>query len=28
VELDKVELASWTSVARALFNKHEFITRY
>jgi hypothetical protein len=26
--LDRVELAAWTSVARALFNKHEFITRY
>jgi hypothetical protein len=26
--LDTVELAAWTSVARALFNKHEFITRY
>ena len=27
-KLDQVELAAWTSVARALFNKHEFITRY
>ncbi len=27
-KLDVVELAAWTSVARALFNKHEFITRY
>jgi hypothetical protein len=27
-ELDRVELAVWTSVARALFNKHEFLTRY
>ena len=26
--LDKVELAAWTSVARALFNKHEFVMRY
>ncbi len=26
--LDKVELAAWTSVARALFNKHEFLMRY
>ena len=26
--LDRVELAAWTSLARALFNKHEFITRY
>jgi hypothetical protein len=26
--LDLVALACWTSVARALFNKHEFITRY
>ena len=22
------ELAAWTSVARALFNKHEFVMRY
>jgi Protein of unknown function (DUF1553)/Protein of unknown function (DUF1549)/Planctomycete cytochrome C len=27
-KLDPVELAAWTSVSRALFNKHEFITRY
>ena len=26
--LEKTELASWTSVARALFNKHEFVMRY
>jgi len=26
--LDEVELAAWTSVARGLFNKHEFVTRY
>jgi len=26
--LDKVELAAWTSLARALFNKHEFVMRY
>jgi hypothetical protein len=25
---DSAELAAWTSVARALFNKHEFVTRY
>ena len=26
--LRKTELAAWTSVARALFNKHEFVMRY
>lgn len=26
--IDGPELASWTSVARALFNKHEFLMRY
>ena len=26
--MDGPELASWTSVARALFNKHEFLMRY
>jgi hypothetical protein len=26
-DLDAVELAAWTSVARAIFNTHEFITR-
>ena len=26
--LGKTELAAWTSVARALFNKHEFVMRY
>ncbi len=26
--VDNVELAAWTSVARALINKHEFVTRY
>jgi hypothetical protein len=26
--LNRVELAAWTGVARALFNKHEFIMRY
>ena len=26
--LKKTELAAWTSVARALFNKHEFVMRY
>lgn len=28
INADPVELASWTAVARALFNTHEFITRY
>ena len=27
-DLDLGELAAWTSVTRALFNKHEFIVRY
>lgn len=27
-DLDQRELAAWTGVSRALFNKHEFITRY
>ena len=27
-DLDLDELAAWTSVARAIFNKHEFIMRY
>jgi len=27
-DLEQTELAAWTSVARALFNKHEFIVRY
>ena len=27
-DLDVSELAAWTSVARAIFNKHEFIMRY
>lgn len=27
-DLDRRELAAWTSVARALLNKHEFIMRY
>lgn len=27
-DLDVVELASWTAVARTLFNTHEFVTRY
>jgi hypothetical protein len=27
-ELDRRELAAWTAVARALFNKHEFVMRY
>ena len=27
-DLDVRDLAAWTSVARAIFNKHEFIMRY
>jgi hypothetical protein len=27
-DIDVAELAAWTSVARALMNLHEFITRY
>ncbi|MFM8396411.1 MAG: hypothetical protein ACKOAH_01175, partial [Pirellula sp.] len=27
-DIDAAELAAWTSVARALMNLHEFITRY
>ncbi len=27
-DVDTVELAAWTAVARAIFNKHEFIMRY
>lgn len=27
-EMDPVELAAWTGVARALINKHEFVMRY
>ncbi len=27
-DLDSTEVAAWTSVARALFNKHEFVVRY
>jgi len=27
-DIDSAELAAWTSVARALMNLHEFITRY
>ena len=26
-DIDVVELAAWTSIARAIFNMHEFITR-
>jgi hypothetical protein len=27
-DVDAVELAAWTAVARALFNTHEFVMRY
>jgi hypothetical protein len=27
-DIDSAELAAWTSVARAVMNLHEFITRY
>ena len=26
--IDRIELAAWTSVARAVLNQHESITRY